>query len=78
MGNYIQCTLSSGVHFLVIWCTLSRSVLEKKTFIPTPKYKYLYIEMNIIILSLSITYIIFVKLSVKSEGRNFSFKMLIF
>ena len=22
----IQCTLSSGVHFLVIWCTLSRSV----------------------------------------------------
>ena len=28
----IQCTLSSGVHFLVIWCTLSRSVycLEKK------------------------------------------------
>ena len=30
LGNYIHCTLSSGVHFLVIWCTLSRSVLEKK------------------------------------------------
>ena len=30
----IHCTLSSGVHFLVIWCTLSRSVycLEKKHY----------------------------------------------
>ena len=64
------------------WYTLSgymvytfEKCLLKKHLSP-PKYKY--IEMNIIILSLSITYIIFVKLSVKSEGRNFSVKMLIF
>ena len=46
------------------------------TYSISAKCSMLYIEMNIIIVSLSIIYIIFVKLSVKSEGRIFQSKCL--